>query len=208
MEMNLAVTMGMTPEEYKRYLILVQDIEPERKRQTEKHGNPSLTPMQWLPILMEEVGELAKEAVDHEFEGKAGPMDDYRKELVQVAAMAFKMLEDFDRQTFIKPVKIFGIAKAEMWEVLLIEMTKAQILDVHCSDSAILDIMLELISETGFTYQTSEIKNPDSIDWYVTLRYQNCTYSVSDEPYGQWIIEPWDLTHQKLQLRCLNESRP
>lgn len=108
----VTITSGMTPEQYKRYSILMNDIEPERLRQTEKHGNPSLPPMQWLPILMEEVGELAKEAVQHEFEGKTGFMEDYRMELVQVIALGFKMLEDFDRRTApVREIKEIYMAK-------------------------------------------------------------------------------------------------
>ncbi len=50
----------------------------------------------WMTILTEEVGELAAAALGHTFGTVDHPNLDWRKEAVQVAAVALAMLEESD----------------------------------------------------------------------------------------------------------------
>lgn len=62
-------------------------IVDERNRQDIKWGmQRNFSPEKWLVILMEEVGELCETAQEHDIER-------WREELVQVAAVAFAMME-------------------------------------------------------------------------------------------------------------------
>ena len=85
-----------------RESILV-DINQERLRQDEKWGLQNHIPIEWIAILGEEFGEASKEALEMHFHpnkdfGKR--LMDYRKELVQVAAVAVAMIECVDRNTW------------------------------------------------------------------------------------------------------------
>ena len=71
--------------------VVRRNINTEQARQVSKWGNQNHTPLRWLPILTEEVGEVAKAV--NENDGEA-----YRAELVQVAAVATSMIECYDRQ--------------------------------------------------------------------------------------------------------------
>jgi len=62
----------------------------ERKRQDDKWGEQNHNPERWLAILGEEVGEACKAVLEGDAEG-------YRKELVQVAAVAVAAVENLDR---------------------------------------------------------------------------------------------------------------
>jgi NTP pyrophosphatase (non-canonical NTP hydrolase) len=85
----------------------------ERAAQDVKWGVQDHAPRDWLPILVEEVGEAANALV--EWRALAGgiirdgirrpeniaadnALDDYRAELIQVAAVAVAAVECFDRQ--------------------------------------------------------------------------------------------------------------
>ena len=69
-------------------------IDEEMDRQTQKWGAyDKESPLEWCPILVEEVGEVAKEIHDMWFLG-AENTDEYIAELVQVAAVAIRMIED------------------------------------------------------------------------------------------------------------------
>ena len=80
------------------------EIVEERLRQNEKWGEQNHSPLEWIAILIEEVGEVAKEA--HEFHfgvrGTTEWLDEkiqlYRKEMVQVAAVAVQAIECLDRK--------------------------------------------------------------------------------------------------------------
>jgi len=80
---------------------IIAEILDERTRQDEKWGVQNHKPLEWCVILMEEVGELAKEAHEHHFTPKyykdTGQLERYRKELIQVAAVCVSMLESFER---------------------------------------------------------------------------------------------------------------
>ncbi len=91
---------------------IMEEIRHERQRQDEKFGIQDNKPIEWIAILTEEVGEASKEAVDHHFgKGdvdytlKAGDnlqrirLENYRTEMLQVAAVAIHAIESFDRQS-------------------------------------------------------------------------------------------------------------
>lgn len=85
--------------------IVLTDVVDERHRQDMKFGQQNHSPIEWMAILMEEVGEASKEAVEMHFAKDhmtIYPIDvervsRYRAELVQVAAVAVAMIESMDR---------------------------------------------------------------------------------------------------------------
>lgn len=85
---------------------IFSDICDERERQDRKWGEQNHAPADWCMILGEEVGEINKAALESKFEGKT--LEEYRKELIQTAAVCFSMIECLDRQTkdeFAKPLE-------------------------------------------------------------------------------------------------------
>jgi NTP pyrophosphatase (non-canonical NTP hydrolase) len=66
------------------------DILKERKRQKEKWGVDSNEPMKWMTIITEEVGECCAAILEED-------QDNYRDELIQVAATVIAAVEDHDR---------------------------------------------------------------------------------------------------------------
>ncbi len=74
---------------------ILKEVQQERERQNAKWGEQNHHPFVWLGILGEEVGEANKAVLDHNFDGKT--LDNYREELVQVAAVAVAMIECLDR---------------------------------------------------------------------------------------------------------------
>lgn len=79
---------------------VLSEVLDERLRQDRKWGEQNHSPMHWMPILMEEVGESAKAALETHFEynvDTAKDYSEYRKELIQVAAVAVAMIECLDR---------------------------------------------------------------------------------------------------------------
>ena len=76
------------------------DICQERENQVNKWGIQNHTPIEWAAILMEEVGEVSREALEyhfHKFYKDTGQLERYEKELIQVAAVALAMLESLHR---------------------------------------------------------------------------------------------------------------
>ena len=71
---------------------IIIDIQNERKRQDKLWGEQNHKPTAWIPILMEEVGEVC-----HEINEGYKRNGSYREELIQVASVALQMLECFDR---------------------------------------------------------------------------------------------------------------
>ena len=68
------------------------DILEETERQDAKWGSQrDLSRVDWMPILTEEVGEVAKSINDNE------TIDDLRNELVQVAAVCLQWIDNLDR---------------------------------------------------------------------------------------------------------------
>ena len=80
---------------------IIQLVIQERINQEAKWGVQNHSPIEWCAILMEEVGEMAKEAHEYHFRGKyykdTGQLQRYEKELIQVAAVALVMLESLER---------------------------------------------------------------------------------------------------------------
>ena len=93
---------------------IFEEIKAERKRQESLWGEQNHSPIEWIAILTEEVGEASKNALDGHFmndlkDGWGEPLpitgetkrmrhyEKYRKELIQVAAVAVQMIESFDR---------------------------------------------------------------------------------------------------------------
>lgn len=74
----------------------------ERDKQDRKWGPQNHSPIEWMAILVEEVGEAQKEALEHHWAGTHYPVDEFRllrlrAELVQVAAVAVAAIESLDR---------------------------------------------------------------------------------------------------------------
>lgn len=69
---------------------IIEEIRAERAAQDRKWGEQNHHPYKWLAILHEETGEAAQALLD-------GSEENYRKEMVQVAAVALSMIESLDR---------------------------------------------------------------------------------------------------------------
>ena len=74
---------------------ILEEVAAERARAHAKHGDKSMEASPWLDlngrryrILMEEVGEVAREFNDAEIEDRPVDGAKLRRELIQVAAMA------------------------------------------------------------------------------------------------------------------------
>jgi hypothetical protein len=91
---------------------ILSEIIAERQRQDAKWGEQNHDPMSWLVILMEEVGEASQRALhmryakeEYDSGGQCGSKEDfieysseqYRHEMIQVAAVAVAMIQCFDR---------------------------------------------------------------------------------------------------------------
>ena len=89
---------------------VINEVKAERQRQNDKWGVQDRNAVEWIAILTEEVGEASKEAVDFYFANgdvdvnlPAGHnlqekrLNDFRKELIQVAAVAVQAVECIDR---------------------------------------------------------------------------------------------------------------
>lgn len=64
-------------------------VAAEAHKQYKKWGIQNHTPVMWLTILIEEVGELAKAIVDCEFHNRG--KSDITKEAIQVTTIALKI---------------------------------------------------------------------------------------------------------------------
>ena len=74
-------------------------IVSERDRQDAKRGPQKHDLATWLTILSEEVGELAAAILCHRFGNDDHPELDWRKEAIQVAAVALSMVEQAEGDT-------------------------------------------------------------------------------------------------------------
>lgn len=75
------------------------EIMSERERQDNKFGVQNRSPVQWLVILGEEFGEACQAALHASgIDGSKGiSHENYRKELIQVAAVAVAAIECLDK---------------------------------------------------------------------------------------------------------------
>lgn len=92
---------------------IFEAIKTERQKQDDKFGIQNHNPMEWVAILSEELGEVSKEALEYYFtingkmnnglnsnekiEFQNNKLKLYRKELIQLAAVAVNMIESLDR---------------------------------------------------------------------------------------------------------------
>ena len=82
---------------------ILSEIANERVRQNAKWGIQNHSPIEWIAILGEEFGEAAKEALENHFKyANNEGLANYRKELIQVAAVAVQMIECLDRNEKLK----------------------------------------------------------------------------------------------------------
>ncbi len=75
--------------------LLSYEVDDECERQVIKWGVQNHDVGKWLLILAEEFGEAAKEANEIHFRQK--DTEEYRKELIQVAAVALSAIASLDR---------------------------------------------------------------------------------------------------------------
>ncbi len=78
---------------------VLAQVAQERQRQIDKWGPQNHHPIEWLAILMEEVGEASKEGLEAHFDKfyVNGSYERMKHELIQVAAVAVAMIECLDR---------------------------------------------------------------------------------------------------------------
>lgn len=69
---------------------IAASIKEERIRQIDKWGDDHHTPEKYYTILGEEFGEIANAMLENDWEN-------YRKELIQVAAVCVRMIQSFDK---------------------------------------------------------------------------------------------------------------
>ncbi len=81
---------------------IFEQIKTERQRQIDKWGVQRHSPIEWCAILGEEVGEVNKEALEHHFVKFYGnnTLHNYRKELIQVAAVCVAMIESLEANDY------------------------------------------------------------------------------------------------------------
>lgn len=79
---------------------VLQDIDRECERvEAERRHDPTAHPAFWHVFLSEEVGEVAREiAAMLPARGRQSNPDNYRTELVHVAAVAVRAIQAFDRK--------------------------------------------------------------------------------------------------------------
>ena len=70
--------------------VFANEVRTELHQSFTKHGYQTHHPVDWLPVLIEEVGEVARAICE-------GDSDGYRAELIQVAAMCAALLYSFDQ---------------------------------------------------------------------------------------------------------------
>lgn len=83
---------------------ILGEVKTERIRQDNKWGEQNHDLNVWLTVLMEEVGEVARNILEARFMAKDGMpgafelyIQDLRKELIEVAAVAVATVEYIDR---------------------------------------------------------------------------------------------------------------
>ena len=69
-------------------------VKAERERQIEKWGPQYHTPLEWYPILGEEIGEVGKALAEGEI--KDFDVANYREECIHTAAVAMAMVQCID----------------------------------------------------------------------------------------------------------------
>lgn len=70
---------------------VIIDTMKERERQHELWGEQNLEKEKWIALIVEEIGEVARACNDKDDEN-------YREEMIQVAALAIQAVECYDRE--------------------------------------------------------------------------------------------------------------
>ena len=83
---------------------ILGEVVTERNKQDARWGEQNHKPIEWCAILGEEVGEVNKAALQAHFDSAnqgdeytTAQLEEYRAELVQVAAVAVAMIQSLDR---------------------------------------------------------------------------------------------------------------
>lgn len=99
-ERGTEAMLTMNATQHERMLDVLDLVRNERYRQHEKWGEQEHQDALWLAILMEEVGEAAKAALDSRPGSQTGSdtREHYEEELIQVAAVAVAAVEDSRRR--------------------------------------------------------------------------------------------------------------
>ena len=88
--------------------MIFNEIKKERQRQIDKFGVQSRSLVEWCVILGEEVGEVNRAALEFHFKNeypkiytksKEQMLSNFRKELIQIAAVCIEIIEDIDNET-------------------------------------------------------------------------------------------------------------
>jgi NTP pyrophosphatase (non-canonical NTP hydrolase) len=90
---------------------VLREVAAERRRQDEKWGEQNHDPLAWCAILIEEVGEAAREALNATVFGGdpsvderiAADLRELRTELIQCAAVGVAAVESLDRARARRP---------------------------------------------------------------------------------------------------------
>ncbi|GGG33268.1 hypothetical protein [Hymenobacter glacieicola] len=96
MELSLSQAQAIY-EQAEAHKEIIQEVLLERVRQDNKFGPQNRPPFEWKIILDEEVGEVSHEVCEVYFRGEEFS-DKYRKELVEVAAVALAALQNYDQR--------------------------------------------------------------------------------------------------------------
>lgn len=103
-ESGRAQTHGEFRKSREHQEVIFQEIGTERMRQDSKRGIQNHHPEKWLSILMKEVGSASKAAIEaYPFRVKLNKSDHrawlgrYRREMIQVAAVAVAAIDALDR---------------------------------------------------------------------------------------------------------------
>jgi len=91
MEEGKSSILYKSKEQLKTEYVLIEVLK-ERIRQNKLWGEQDHRSTDWLPILIEEVGEVGKAMYEKDWSG-------YREELIHVAAVAVSMIESYDRNS-------------------------------------------------------------------------------------------------------------
>lgn len=75
----------------------LEEIKSEFKRQDLLYGEQNHTPLKWVPILVKQVGSVAEQADKFDNTGKDLNLEKYETEVIQVAAVAIRMLQCLKR---------------------------------------------------------------------------------------------------------------
>lgn len=91
----------------KRRTRVARDVQEERDRQDKKWGLQNIDPFKFLAILMEEVGESSRAAIEAHHFGLDSwddhKLQHYREEMIQTAAVAQQAVEAIDRRHWQRP---------------------------------------------------------------------------------------------------------